>query len=340
MDINSNFVEKQLEKLERIKKMYFNTPLIRLDVEYMKENYEVYSKYESVQMTGSIKDRLAYYVFKRGYETGKIKEGTKIVEVSSGNTGIAMSALAAYLGHEIVIVLPDWLSKERYKLLELYGAKLKLTTGENGFIDAVEIAKEYEKNGYFYPNQFACTENMQAHKETTAKEIYEQLNELGKSPEVFVAGVGSGGTCAGINEYVKENKLDMKVYLLEPFKSQSLTTKGLSNPRHMIQGIGDGFVPDLIDVDKYDGIVTVCDERSYLISKKIAEKGLSVGISSGANLLGALKLAKKYKAETGKIPVIVTVFADCAKKYLSCEFEQDKHQNNELQLCIKNIEVY
>ena len=118
MDINSNFVEKQLEKLERIKKMYFNTPLIRLDVEYMEENYEVYSKYEPVQMTGSIKDRLAYYVFKRGYETGKIKEGTKIVEVSSGNTGIAMSALAAYLGHEIIIVLPDWLSKERYKLLE------------------------------------------------------------------------------------------------------------------------------------------------------------------------------------------------------------------------------
>ncbi|MFZ2850893.1 MAG: pyridoxal-phosphate dependent enzyme, partial [Leptotrichiaceae bacterium] len=242
MDMNSNFVEKQLEKLERIKKMYFNTPLIRLDVEYMKENYEVYSKYEPVQMTGSIKDRLAYYVFKRGYETGKIKEGTKIVEVSSGNTGIAMSALAAYLGHEITIVLPDWLSKERYKLLELYGAKLKLTTGENGFIDAVEIAKEYEKNGYFYPNQFACTENMQAHKETTAKEIHQQLNELGKSPEVFVAGVGSGGTCAGINEYVKENKLDTKVYLLEPFKSQSLTTKGVSNPRHMIQGIGDGFV--------------------------------------------------------------------------------------------------
>lgn len=139
---------------------------------------------------------------------------------------------------------------------------------------------------------------------------------------------------------MKENKLDTKVYLLEPFKSQSLTTKGVSNPRHMIQGIGDGFVPDLIDVDKYDGIVTVCDERSYLISKKIAEKGLSVGISSGANLLGALKLAKKYKAETGKIPVIVTVFTDCAKKYLSCEFEQDKHQNNELQLGIKKIQKF
>ncbi len=332
---NKEFIENQLEKLKKIERMYFNTPLVELNVTYEEQEYTIYAKYEAGQMTGSIKDRLAYYIFKNGYLNGQISENTKLVEVSSGNTGIALSGLAAYLGHEITIVLPDWLSKERYKLLELYGAKLVLTTGKTGFLDAVEIAKKYKENGYFYPDQFACEENTKSHKETTAKELVEQLNKIGKSPTIFVGGVGSGGTCAGIRAYVKETGIDMDVYLLEPNKSEAIKNRGITSPKHMIQGIGDGFVPYLIDVEDYAGIVSVCDEQSYSLSRMIGKKGLSVGVSSGANMLGALKLAKEYRAK-GKEAVVVTVFADCAKKYLSCGVN-DKGEN--IKESIENIAI-
>jgi cysteine synthase A len=305
---------KLLDRLHQFRPFYFNTSLVK--VTFLDQNIKrvVYAKYEPLQLSGSIKDRLAYYVFKEGYESGSIKADTKLVEVSSGNTAIALTALGHLLGHKIKIICPEWITEERKSLLQLYGAELELTKGENAFLEAIAKAQEWGKSGYFYVDQFSSIANIHAHQYTTGPELFSQMAKHGLIPDYFIAGVGSGGTCAGLQMYIKEKGYHTKSILLEPKQSPSLTLNQTSSPMHLIQGIGDGFVPNIIDISAYQGIIQVDDYASTYIASLINKQGLSVGISSGANLLGAIELLRNDPNA-----IVTTVIPDCSKKYLSTQ---------------------
>lgn len=324
-----------LEKLEQLKPLYFNTPLVKIDVNDAGVKRSFYAKYEALQMSGSIKDRIAYYIFKEGIESGKITKTTKIVEVSSGNTALALTALAKALGIDITIILPSWLTEERKQLLKLYGANLHFTDGEDAFLTAVEQAKALEQAGYFYPDQFSSIANVHAHEYTTGPELFSQMKHAGKTPTHFVAGVGSGGTSAGMHAYLKNYAPTCQSYLLEPKQAPSLRLKEATIPYHLIQGIGDGFIPAIIDVEAHTGIVEVDDYDAAHVAKLINQSGFSVGISSGANTLGALQILRKYPDA-----IVTTVFADCAKKYLTTQLAMEFTELERLSdIEIVNIEV-
>lgn len=325
------YSKQQLQKLEAIQGMYFQTPLLRVDVLDEGVERHFYAKYEGFQMTGSIKDRLAYYVFKEAYEQNKLTETTKIVEVTSGNTGIALAALAAYLGHDITIILPDFMSKERFTLLESYGAQILTTSGDSAFLDGVEKAKELEQKGYYFIDQFSSKSNISAHKYTTGPEILEACNQLGLTLDYIVSGVGSGGTSAGLYAFFTEEKHPCHYVLVEPLKSPSLTERKMTIPKHKIQGIGDGFIPEIIDVEAYDKIITLCDDEAERTMISICRKGISVGISSGANTIAAVELLRQNEDA-----VVMTVFADTHLRYLSTvPFLDEKNSK----ISIQNITV-
>ena len=293
-----------------------NTPMINITYKYKEKVNNVYVKLEMYNITGSIKDRVAYYIIKNAKEKGVLKENMPIIEATSGNTGISLSALGAYYKHPVYIFMPDWASKERIELMKLYGANIKLISKEEGgFIKCVEEAKNLAKelNG-FLANQFENEDNILAHYETTGKEILEQLEE--KRIGGFVSGVGTGGTLIGIGKRLKEQDNQIKVYALEPEKMPMLSN-GKILGQHKIEGIGDDFIPDIFKRNENmieKDIILIKDEDAINMAKRLSkELGLGVGISSGANFIGAV-LAQDKSA--GKM---VTVFADDNKKYLSTD---------------------
>ena len=296
-----------------IKTVIGNTPMVKIKYRYFGKEREIYTKLEMFNLTGSIKDRVAYYMIKNAKEKGALKEKMPIIEATSGNTGISLSALGAYYHHPVYIFIPDWASKERIALMKLYGANLKLISKEEGgFIKCVEEAKKLAKevNG-FLANQFKNEDNILAHYETTGKEIIEQLKE--KEIGGFVSGVGTGGTLIGIGRRLKEENSKIKVVALEPQKMPILSD-GKILGQHKIEGIGDDFVPDLVDKDFIDEIILVNDEDAINMSRRLAkELGLGVGISSGANLIASILYQEKVNKP------VATVFADDNKKYLSTE---------------------
>ena len=295
-----------------------NTPMINITYRYKGRENNIYAKLEMFNVTGSIKDRVAYYIIKNAKEKRILKDNMPIIEATSGNTGISLSALGAYYKHPVYIFMPDWASKERIELMKLYGANITLISKEEGgFIKCVEEAKELAKelNG-FLANQFENEDNILAHYETTGKEILEQLD--GREIAGFVSGVGTGGTLIGIGKRLKETDNQIKIYALEPEKMPILS-KGKILGQHKIEGIGDDFVPDIFkrntEIIEKD-ILLINDEDAMNMARKLAkELGLGVGISSGANLIGAV-LAQE-KLEENVEGNIVTVFADDNKKYLS-----------------------
>ena len=297
-------------------KLIGNTPMIKLEYEFEGEKRVIYSKLEYYNLTGSIKDRVAYYIIKNAKERGELKDEMPIIEATSGNTGISLSALGKYCNHQVYIYMPDWVSKERVNLMEAYGANVILISKEEGgFIKCVEEAKEKanEING-FLSNQFANKDNFLAHYETTANEI---LNQLPEQVYAFVSGVGTGGTLMGVGKRLKEEFKDFEIVALEPDKMPILS-KGKIISNHKIEGIGDEFVPDLVDKNVIDDIILVNDYDAINMSKKLAcELGLGVGISSGANLLACVLWQNKINKP------IVTVFADDNKKYLSTDLMKD-----------------
>ena len=299
-----------------------NTPMIKIKYEYNgKENY-IYTKLESYNLTGSIKDRVAYYIIKKAYDSGKLKHGMEIVEATSGNTGIALSAMGAYFGNPVRIYMPDWVSKERQDLMKMYNAKVILVSKEEGgFKKAIQNAKEYAiKNNAFLSNQFENDNNLLAHYETTGREIAEKL---GKDIGGFVSGIGTGGTLIGIAKRLKEENENIKIYALEPDK-MPLLSKGKIIGNHKIEGIGDDFIPKLVNKEMIDKVILVNDEDSINMSKKIAlNLGIGVGISSGANMIASI-LAKEENEGN-----IVTVFPDDNKKYLSTELSKPIVKNKE-----------
>ena len=304
-----------------LNKLIGNTPMIKLNYEYKGEKRSIFIKLEYYNLTGSIKDRVAYYIIKNAKEKGLLLEHMPIIEATSGNTGISLAALGSYYKHPVYIYMPDWASKERVNLMKSYGANVILISKEEGgFIKCVEESKKKAKevNG-FLANQFANKENYLAHYETTGEEIIKQLPERAYA---FISGVGTGGTLMGIGKRLKKEFDDFKIVALEPDK-MPIISKGKIIGQHKIEGIGDDFVPDLIDRQAIDDIELVNDEDAINMSRKLAkELGLGVGISSGANIIASVLWQNKLNKP------VVTVFADDNKKYLSTEL-MDKINYNE-----------
>ena len=295
-----------------IDKLIGNTPMIKINTKYNGKITSVFAKLEYYNYTGSIKDRLANYIIKESYKSGMLKKGMPIVEATSGNTGIAFAALGAYYGHPVHIFMPDWASVERINIMKLYGAKVYLVSKEDGgFKEAIKRADELalEING-FRPDQFNNSMNIDAHYNGTGKEIVESLDKI----DAFVSGIGTGGTLIGIAKKLKEKFKNIKIVALEP-KQLPILSKGITDGIHKIEGIGDDFIPNIVDRDIIDDVVTIDDRDAINMARILARKfGLGVGISSGANLIASVL--------TGEDSV-VTIFADDFKKYLSTDLVKD-----------------
>jgi len=292
-----------------------NTPMIKIKYNFNGKEKFIYAKLESYNLTGSIKDRVAYYIIKKAYQEGKLKKGMEIVEATSGNTGIALSAMGAYFGNKVRIYMPNWVSKERQDLMKMYNAEVVLISKEQGgFKKAIQEAKEYaENNNAFLSNQFENENNVKAHYETTGKEIIEKL---GDNIGGFVSGIGTGGTLIGTAKKLKEENKNVKIYALEPDK-MPLLSSGKIIGNHKIEGIGDDFIPKIVNKEMIDEVIIVNDEDSINMAKKIAlNLGIGVGISSGANMIASILANEK------NIGNIVTIFPDDNKKYLSTELSK------------------
>lgn len=296
------------------------TPLVRLNSLIKKEGLEadVLAKLEYFNPAGSVKDRIAKEMILDAMEKGLINEKTTLIEPTSGNTGIGLSAVATSLNLKIIITMPETMSVERRNLMKAYGAELVLTPGSEGMKGAIAKAKELASQieNSFIPGQFENPANPQAHYKTTGPEIYSQTD--GKV-DIFVAGVGTGGTISGIGKYLKEQNPNVKVVAVEPASSPVLSTgKGGA---HKIQGIGAGFVPDTLDTKIYDEIITVENEDAFASGKEIAKtEGILIGISSGAAIQAAKELAKR---EENKGKTIVVLLPDGGDRYLSTPLIQD-----------------
>lgn len=295
------------------------TPLIKIKYKYNNiENY-LYVKLESYNITGSIKDRAIKYMIEDAYSNNLLKEGDKIVEVTSGNTGISLASIAHNYNNSVHIFMPDWVSVERLKLIKMYGARVTLFSKESGgFISARKNAYKYAlENNAYYIDQFNNLSNVKAHYDTTAIEILNKVNNISG----IVSGIGTGGTLMGIGKRFKEFNKNIKIIALEP-EGYALLSNKKTNYSHKIEGIGDDFIPNIVDKNLIDEIVLVNDMDSINMSKKIASNlGIGVGISSGANFIASV-----LSNDNGDNK-IVTVFADDNKKYLSTDLSGNIDNN-------------
>lgn len=306
------------EAFKKIAPMIGNTPLLQIHCTHKGLERCIYAKAEYYNLTGSIKDRIAYDILYKAYETGEITEKMPIAEATSGNTGISFAAMGAVLGNPVEIFMPDWMSRERIAMIESFGAKIHLVSKEQGgFLGSIEKTQKLAEDGsVFLPKQFSNAENSEAHYLGTGKEIADVLQKLGKKADAFVAGVGTGGTVMGISRRLKEVNPGCKAFALEPLNSPTLST-GYKVGKHRIQGISDDFIPDLLDLQSLDGIVSVDDGDAIIAAQMLAKQlGIGVGISSGANFIGALMAAEALPDDA----VVVTVFSDDNKKYLSTDY--------------------
>lgn len=287
-----------------------NTPVVKLSNLVDDNMAEVYVKLEKFNLGGSIKDRAALFMIEEAEKNGVLKNGSIILEPTSGNTGIALAMIGKLKGYEVHIVMPDSMSKERRDLITSYGAKLILSDGKDGMSGAIKKAYELAQNDkrYFIPQQFENHANTKAHYETTALEIINDFDAL----DAFVAGVGTGGTISGNAKRLKQKFSDIKIIAVEPQSSAVLS--GQKAGAHKIQGIGAGFIPDICDVSLIDEIIQVSNENAFKTCKDLANKeGLFLGISSGANVYAAIYIAQKL----GKGKKVLTIAPDGGEKYLS-----------------------
>jgi Cysteine synthase len=306
------------KSIQGLSSLIGNTPLLEIEFLYKGKPAKIYAKAEHLNMTGSIKDRMALYIMREAYARKAIEPGFRIIEATSGNTGISFSAVCRALGHPVTIFMPDWMSEERKNLIRSLGADIVLVSKEEGgFLGSIKRTQEMAAadKKTFLPRQFENSDNSLAHYSTTGPEIWWQLRMHGKITDAFIAGVGTGGTIMGTGRYLKEMNPSVKLYPLEPSNSPTMTT-GYKVGAHRIQGISDEFIPPIIKLNELDEVVSVDDGDSIIMAQKLAaELGIAVGISSGANFLGALMKLK----ELGNDATIVTVFSDDNKKYLSTD---------------------
>jgi cysteine synthase len=300
-----------------------NTPLLAIHCHFRGRRRTVFAKAEHLNLSGSIKDRMAFHILKTAYEKGEIKKGDVIVEATSGNTGIAFAAVGHAFGNPVRVYMPNWMSQERISLIKSYGAEVVLVShDEGGFLGSIDMCEEFKRQHehVFLPHQFSNEANPEAHRLTTGPEILAQLGKAGLEPDGFVAGVGTGGTIMGTAAFFREVSPAMKLYPLEPSESPTLST-GHKVGSHRIQGISDEFVPAICALDKLDEVISVSDGDSILMAQKLAaELGLGVGISSGANFIGALIAIERL----GEDSIVATVFSDDNKKYLSTDLVREE----------------
>ena len=299
---------------QRITDLIGGTPLLKLNnlIEKNDLGAEVYAKLEYFNPAGSVKDRIALRMIDEAEKSGKIQKGAVIIEPTSGNTGIGLAAVAASRGYRAILTMPETMSVERRNLLKAYGAEIVLTDGAKGMKGAIAKAEELAKEipNSIIPGQFVNPANPAAHIATTGPEIWEDTD--GKV-DIFVAGVGTGGTVSGVGGYLKQQNPDVKVVAVEPSGSPVLS-KGVAGP-HKIQGIGAGFVPDTLNTEIYDEIITVENEDAFATGRELAKtEGVLVGISSGAAVWAASQLAKRPE---NKGKVIVALLPDTGERYLS-----------------------
>lgn len=299
-----------------------NTPMLRLHYTFEGRRGSIYVKCEHYNLTGSIKDRMALYILDQAYKDGTINAGDTIIEATSGNTGIAFAAIGRALGHPVKIIMPDWLSKERTDIIRSLGAEVVLISKEEGgFLGSIKMSQELATEGQiFLPCQFENRFNAEAHARTTMREIDLQLQDQGLKANAIVAGVGTGGTIMGAWEYFNEHDSTVSIHPLEPAESPTLTS-GYKVGAHRIQGISDEFIPEIVKIDQLDEIVQANDGDAILMAQKLASQlGLAVGISSGANVIGAIKLKEKLGSEA----VVCTFLCDSNKKYLSTDLVKNE----------------
>jgi cysteine synthase A len=313
---------RALDRFDAIRGLVGNTPLLAIHARVNGRSTTVYAKAEHLNLTGSIKDRMALHILERAYAAGAIRPGDTIAEATSGNTGIAFAALGRALGHPVTIYMPDWMSVERQQLIRSFGARIEpVSKAQGGFLGSIRCCEElHAAGGVFLPCQFSNDANAEAHAITTGPEIVAQLATLGLAPDVFVAGVGTGGTVMGVGRYLRGRFPGVRVHPMEPAESPTLST-GTKVGHHRIQGISDEFVPPIVKLGDLDRIVAVHDGDAILMAQKLARVlGLGVGISSGANLVAAL-LAQRA---LGPDAVVATVFCDDNKKYLSTDLMREE----------------
>ena len=305
-------------RLRGLNNLIGNTPLLAIEYQFRGHTRVLYAKSEQLNMTGSIKDRMALHILRTAYQNGSIRPGDTIVEATSGNTGISFAAIGRALGHPVTIFMPEWMSRERKELIRSLGAQIRpVAREEGGFSGSIGMAEDLaaERKDVFLPQQFSSEANVCAHETTTGPEIWGQLKSASLKPDAFVAGVGTGGTIMGVARFLKTMNPVIRVHPLQPAESPTLST-GCKVGHHRIQGISDEFIPPIVNLESLDEVVSVNDGDAILMAQKLASQlGLAVGISSGANFLGAVKVQN----ELGNEAVVATVFPDDNKKYLSTD---------------------
>ena len=289
--------------------------MIKIKYKYNNKINYIYAKLEYYNLTGSIKDRMVYYIIEKAYKENKLKTKQALIEATSGNTGISIAAIGSYFRNPVYIFMPDWVSVERKKIMEMYGANVILVSrADGGFKKCIELADELAiKLDGFRINQFSNKNNIDAHYLTTGKEIVNSIDNIGG----IVSGIGTGGTLMGISKLLRETNSNLVVCAIEPDEAP-IITKGTVIGNHKIDGIGDDFIPDLVDTRKIDIVYTINDEDAINMTRLLATKlGLGVGISSGANFLGSVLLNENINSN------VVTIFSDDNKKYLSTDLSKN-----------------
>ena len=316
-----------LKRLDGIKGLIGNTPLLQIDFNWRGRPRKIFAKAEYLNLTGSIKDRMAYHILRKAYENGELKPGAPIAEATSGNTGISFSAIGRLMGHPVTIFMPEWMSMERKNLMRAYGAQIRLVSREEGgFLGSIALAEQMAKENpdVFLPRQFDNEENSETHFLTTGPEIIAQLAKVQRGPDAFVAGVGTGGTIMGVGRFFRKLFPNCKVHPLEPSNSPTLST-GYKIGFHRIQGISDEFIPAILHLDKLDSVVEVDDGDAILMAQKLSrDLGLGVGISAGGNFVGAMKILNAMPEELARDATVTTVFVDDNKKYLSTDYTKEE----------------
>jgi cysteine synthase A len=303
------------QNLQNISQLVGNTPMFAIRCKFRGVERVIHAKAEYLNFTGSIKDRMALHILRHAHATGALKPGMHIVEATSGNTGIAFSAIGAAIGHPVRIYMPDWMSQERKDLIRSLGADVCLVSKEeNGFLGSIASSEDFARQvGGFLPRQFANDANVQAHVLSTGPEIWTQLEMASVRLDAFVAGVGTGGTVMGVARFLRKIGSRAKVYPLEPLNSPTMST-GYRVGKHRIQGISDEFIPPIVKLDQLDEILAVDDGDAICMAQMLSRQlGIAVGISSGANFLGALLAQERL----GHTATVATIFCDDNKKYLS-----------------------